>query len=87
MASAKQSALDRLHRLFVEELTKQLIEGTITDTGERASPSAALLAVISATLYRSGVKPTNDSPAHQNLVRAFEGLPFKSEDEKPAKVN
>jgi hypothetical protein len=85
MASAKQSALDRLHKLFVEELTSQLKGTTDPETGERIPPTAALLTVIGATLYRAGVKPTNDNPSHQKLARAFESLPFMTDDgEKPS---
>jgi hypothetical protein len=79
MASAKASALDRLHKLFVEELTTQLKGTTDPETGERVGPTAALLAVIGQTLYRANIKPVNDSPAHLKLARAFESLPFKDE--------
>ena len=81
MASAKTSALDRLHKLFVEELTSQLKGSTDAD-GNRVPPTAALLAVIGQTLFRAGTKPTSDSPAHQALARAYESLPFKAADEK-----
>jgi hypothetical protein len=80
MASAKQSSLDRLHKRFVEELTSQL-KGTTDENGNRVAPTAALLAVIGATLYRAGVKPTTDSPTHQAFMRAAQDLPFKSTDE------
>jgi hypothetical protein len=77
---AKQSALDRLHKLFVEELTAQLKGSTDPETGERVAPTAALLAVIGQTLFRSGTKATSDSPAHNALARAYEALPFKAAD-------
>lgn len=82
MASAKQSALDKLHKLFVEELTSQL-KGTTDENGNHVPPSAALLNVIGATLYRAGVKPTNDNPHHQKLARAYKSLPFKAQDDEP----
>jgi hypothetical protein len=56
MASAKQSALDTLHRLYVATLTLQLQAG---------EPSAAMLATIGSFLSKSGVKaaqPCNASP-------------------------
>jgi hypothetical protein len=81
MASAKASALDKLHKLFVEELTSQLKGSTDPETGERVAPTAALLSVIGATLYRAGVKPTNDNPAHNALARAYQSLPFTTADE------
>jgi hypothetical protein len=85
MASAKQSALDRLHKLFVEELTTQIKDSTVDpETGARTPPSAALLAVISATLYRAGVKPTSDSPTHQKFMRAVADLPFKLDETEKA---
>jgi hypothetical protein len=87
MASAKQSAMDRLHKLFVDELTAQLKGSTDPETGERTPPTAALLAVIGQTLFRSGTKVTSDSPAHQALARAYDSLPFESEDDSPAKPN
>jgi hypothetical protein len=69
---AKQSKLDKLHELYTAELTRQL-----KDTTE--PPTAALLAVIGAFLGRSGVKPVQDSPAHQRLMDI--ALPFKSQNE------
>jgi hypothetical protein len=82
MASAKQSALDRLHKLFVEELTAQLKGTTNPETGQRVAPTAALLAVIGQTLFRAGVKPTTDSPTHQAFMRAIQDLPFTADGEK-----
>jgi hypothetical protein len=89
-SSAKASALDKLHKLFVEELTSQLKGGTDPETGERVAPTAALLSVIGATLYRAGVKPTNDNPAVQRLARDFDSLPFKGtpdDDGQPPKAH
>jgi ribosomal protein L16/L10AE len=80
-SSAKSSALDKLHKLFVEELTSQLKGGT-DENGNRVAPTAALLAVIGQTLFRSGTKPTSDSHAHQALSRAYGSLPFKAEDDE-----
>jgi hypothetical protein len=83
MASAKTSALDRLHKAFVEELTSQL-KGTTDENGNRVAPTAALLAVIGQTLFRAGVKPVSDSPSHQALMSAMKDLPFKATDEHEA---
>jgi hypothetical protein len=71
MASAKQSALDTLHRLYVATLTLQLQAG---------DPSASMLATIGSFLAKSGVKATNDSPAMQRLARSYEALPFTADD-------
>jgi hypothetical protein len=81
MASAKQSSLDRLYKMFVTELTDQLKGSTDPETGERTAPNAALLAVIGQTLFRAGVKPVNDNPHVALLGRTFADLPFKTEDE------
>jgi hypothetical protein len=78
MASAKQSALDRLHKLFVDELTAQLKGTTDHETGARVPPTAAVLAVIGQTLYRAGTKPVNDSPAMTTLRTTFDSLPFRT---------
>ena len=77
---AKQSKLDKLHELYTAELTRQL-----KDTTE--PPTAALLAVIGAFLGRSGVKPVQDSPAHQRLMDI--ALPFmpKDQDANEQKLN
>jgi hypothetical protein len=72
MASAKQSALDTLHRLYVATLTLQLQAG---------EPSAAVLATIGSFLAKSGVKAVNDSPAMKRLTQAYEALPFTDSDE------
>jgi hypothetical protein len=77
MASAKQSALDRLHKLFIDELTEQL-KGTTDENGNPVRPTAALLAVIGQTLYRAGTKPVNDSPAMSALRTAYDSLPFRT---------
>jgi hypothetical protein len=88
MASAKQSALDTLHAKFVKELTEQLKGTTDPETGARIAPTAALLAVIGQTLFRSGTKPTNDAPNVQSLSRAYRDLPFKTDgEESPSKAN
>ena len=79
MASAKQSALDRLHKLFIDELTEQL-KGTTDENGNPVRPTAALLAVIGQTLYRAGTKPVNDSPAMSTLRTAYDSLPFRVSD-------
>jgi hypothetical protein len=71
MASAKQSALDTLHRLYVASLTLQLQAG---------EPSAAMLATIGSFLSKSGVKATDDSPKMRALARAYEALPFLEND-------
>ena len=71
MASAKQSALDTLHRLYVASLTLELQAG---------QPSAAVLAVIGSFLAKSGVKATDDSPTMKRLARSFAELPFLSDD-------
>ena len=69
--SAKQSAVDQLHRLFVAELTIRLQAG---------DASAAILNTIGTFLKNSGTKPTNDSPAMKRLTTAYEALPFLSDD-------
>jgi hypothetical protein len=81
MASAKQSAMDRLHKAFVDELQSQLKGSTDPETGERIPPTAAVLAVIGQTLFRAGVKPTNDNPNMNSLARAYESLPFTTDSE------
>jgi nucleotidyltransferase/DNA polymerase involved in DNA repair len=69
--SAKQSAVDQLHRLFCAELVLRLQAG---------DASAAVLNTIGAFLKTSGVKPTQDSPALKRLTAAWAGkLPFKDE--------
>ena len=73
MASAKQSALDTLHKLYTAELTRQL-----QDKDER--PNAALLSVVGAFLFRSGTKATSDSPNMRDLARSYEALPFRTDD-------
>jgi hypothetical protein len=84
---AKQSALDTLHAKFVKELREQL-KGTPDENGNRVAPTAALLAVIGQTLFRSGTKPTNDAPNVQSLARAYRDLPFKTDiEELPSKAN
>jgi hypothetical protein len=75
MASAKQSALDTLHRLYVATLTLQLQAG---------DPSASMLATIGSFLAKSGVKATNDSPTMQRLARSYEALPFTADDSSRA---
>jgi Mg/Co/Ni transporter MgtE len=87
MASAKQSSLDRLYKLFVTELTDQLKGTTDLETGERTPPNAALLAVIGQTLFRAGVKPTNDNPHAALLGRTFADLPFREEPTNVDKAN
>jgi hypothetical protein len=67
MASAKSSAMDTLHRLFVASLTLQLQSGDC---------SAAMLATIGSFLAKSGVKATDDSPNMKRLAKAYEALPF-----------
>jgi hypothetical protein len=69
--SAKQSALDTLHRLCVAELTLRLKAG---------DASGSILATIGSFLLKSGTKATNDSPAMQQLARSYEALPFMSDD-------
>jgi hypothetical protein len=71
MASAKSSAMDTLHRLYVASLTLELQAG---------QPSAAVLAVIGSFLAKSGIKATDDSPKMKALARSFESLPFLSDD-------
>jgi hypothetical protein len=71
--SAKQSAIDKLHRMYVATLTLEL---------QAAQPSAAILSVIGNFLKNSGTKPTNDSPAMKRLAVSYEALPFQ--DELPA---
>jgi hypothetical protein len=70
--AARQSKIEKLHEMYVAALTLQLQAG---------DPNAAILAVIGNFLNRSGVKATDDSPNMKRLARAFEDLPFKSEDE------
>jgi hypothetical protein len=43
MASAKQSSLDRLYKLFVTELTDQLKGSTDPETGERTPAQRSLI--------------------------------------------
>jgi hypothetical protein len=74
MASAKSSALDTLHRLYVASLTLELQAG---------QPTAAVLAVIGSFLAKSGVKATDDSPNMKRLARAYESLPFTTTDDSP----
>jgi len=69
--SAKQSAIDTLHRLYVAELTLRLKAG---------DASGSVLATIGSFLAKSGTKATNDSPAMQRLAVAYEALPFLSDD-------
>jgi hypothetical protein len=69
--SAKQSAVDQLHRLYVAELTLRLQAG---------DASAAVLNTIGNFLKASGTKPTNDSPAMKRLTASYDALPFKSDD-------
>jgi hypothetical protein len=38
------------------------------------------LAVIGQTLYRAGVKPTNDNPNVARLMNLAKDLPFTNED-------
>jgi hypothetical protein len=83
---AKQSKLDKLHELFVSELTTQL-KGTTDAEGNHVPATAALLSVIGATLYRSGTKATSDSPTHQALARAYAGLPFREESSDTSKAH
>jgi hypothetical protein len=70
MASAKSSAMDTLHRLYVASLTLELQAG---------QPSAAVLSVIGSFLAKSGIKATDDSPKMKALARSFADLPFKDE--------
>jgi hypothetical protein len=72
MAAAKKSAMETLHRLYVASLTLELQAG---------QPSAAVLAVIGSFLAKSGIRSTDDSPKMQALARAYESLPFTSNDE------
>jgi hypothetical protein len=69
--SAKSSALDTLHRLYVAELTLRLKAG---------DASGSVLATIGTFLAKSGVKATNDSPAMQRLTASYDALPFKIDD-------
>ena len=69
MSSAKQSALDRLHKLFVDELTAQLKGTTDPEIKACVPPTAAVLAVIGQTLYRAGIEAVqrladHDHPSH-----------------------
>jgi hypothetical protein len=68
--SAKQSALDTLHRLYVAELTLRLKAG---------DASASVLSTIGSFLHKSGTKPTSDAPNMQRLSQAWADLPFKDE--------
>jgi nucleotidyltransferase/DNA polymerase involved in DNA repair len=68
--SATQSAVDTLHRLLCAELTLRLQAG---------DASAAVLNTVAAFLKASGVKPTNDSPKMQALVKSWTDLPFREE--------
>jgi hypothetical protein len=68
--SAKQSALDTLHRLFIAELTLRLKAG---------DASAAVLGVIANVLAKSGTKATDDSPKMMALAKSWADLPFKDE--------
>jgi hypothetical protein len=72
--SAKQSAIDTLHRLYVAQLTLELKSG---------NPNAAILAVIGNFLKSSGTRATNDSPTMQRLAQSYAALPFTA-DETPA---
>jgi hypothetical protein len=80
MASAKQSTIERLHKLYVDELTRQLREPEVDDNGKPLRPTAARLATIGNFLARSGAKAVDDSPAMRKLRIATADLPFKSED-------
>jgi hypothetical protein len=83
MASAKQSALDRLHRRFIQELTDQLEKpDTDPETGAPIRPTAALLAVIGQTLFRSGTKAVDDSPPMNRLRVLAQDLPFVDAESK-----
>lgn len=73
--SAKQSAVDTLHRLYVAELTLRLQAG---------DASAAVLNTIGMFLKNSGVKPTNDNPMMKRLAQSYDSLPFK--DEPPTAI-
>jgi hypothetical protein len=70
--SAKQSAVDTLHRLFVAELTLRLQAGDAT---------AAVLNTIGTFLAKSGIKATDDSPKMRQLAKAYDSLPFTTADE------
>jgi hypothetical protein len=85
---AKQTKIDKLHELFADELTRQLKNGNVDpETGERTPPTAALLAVVGQFLFRSNVKPTDDSPQMSRLRVAADALPFKlNEAGEPYKV-
>jgi hypothetical protein len=74
----KSSDLARLHTQFTKALAEGL-KGSTDENGNPVPPTAALLAVVGAFLYRSGTKATDDSPAHKALVNAYEALPFKDE--------
>jgi hypothetical protein len=69
--SAKQSAVDTLHRLYVAELTLRLQAG---------DASTAVLNTIGMFLKNSGTKPTQDSPAFKRLTASYEALPFLADD-------
>jgi hypothetical protein len=76
----KTSDLAKLHTQFTKALTEGL-KGEIDSNGDRLPPSPALLSVVGAFLYRSGVRATDDSPNMRNLARAYESLPFTDTDE------
>jgi hypothetical protein len=79
--AAKQSKLEKLHELFVNELTDQLKNpDTDPETGARVRPTAALLTTVGNFLARSGVKPTDDSPPMNRLREIVKDLPFRIED-------
>jgi hypothetical protein len=73
VSAAKQSALDKLHRMYVAQLQLQL---------QVPDPTPAMLSVIGTFLAKSGTKAVNDSPKMQALAKAWTDLPFK--DETPA---
>ena len=73
--SAKQSAVDTLHRLYVAELTLRLKAG---------DASASVLATIGNFLHKSGTKATTDSPAMQRPATTYAELPFKDTDKPTA---
>ena len=71
----------------MKELTDQL-KGTTDENGNRVAPTAALLAGIGQTLFRSGTKATNEAPNVQGLARAYRDLPFKTDgEESPSRAN
>ena len=75
--AARQSKIEKLNEMYVAALTLQLQAG---------EPNAAILAVIGNFLSRSGVKAVDDSPNMKRLARAYEALPFRTDD-SPAKPN